>query len=279
MLPAVVQSDMAQRQTRKNQPRPKAFAKRGLYESFQRAKHALGLKPDEHVLLGLSGGKDSVALLHLLLVQGHAVTAAHLNHKLRGQESLRDEKFVRKLCREWATPLIVDSIDVAAISRKRKLSLEDAARIARYQFFEKSARKKKIRKVLVAHHLNDQAETVLFKVLCGTPASKLRAMRFSAPLPTRFGTKAAPRLSSRSSSSSTQLIRPLLGCSRKEIDLYVRQNRLPHILDSSNQDLKRPRNWIRKRLIPLIERKLDRNVVKSLARVVESSATGPATSN
>ncbi len=246
-----------------NHSPPILFAKRGVYERFRSTTKALNWKwKGETVLLGLSGGRDSVTLLHLLLVSGHRVVAAHLNHQLRGRESVTDEKFVRRLCSEWNVPVVVERADVAARARRQKLSIEEAARIVRYLFLERVARRKKLRKVVVAHHQSDQAETVLLKVLLGANRHELRGMKLCRPFPSlRAG---APL---KTNPSRLQLIRPLLETPSSEISRYVRQNRLVFREDSSNRDLSRPRNWIRHRLLPLIERRLNRNVMKTLARL------------
>lgn len=201
-----------------------------------------------------------MALLHLLVVSGHRVTAAHLNHCLRGRESNRDENFVRVLCREWDIPLRVGREAVAARSRQNRLSIEEAARIARYRFLAQAAKCEKIRKIVVAHHQHDQAETVLLKFFRGAGRRQLKGMEMSRPMP-MLGWR--PQVARRK--TGLKLIRPLLDAPHGEIVLYARQNRLPFREDSSNRDLSRSRNWIRHRLLPLIERRLNRNVVKTLA--------------
>ncbi len=217
----------------------------------------------ETVLLGLSGGHDSVTLLHLLLVNGHQVTAAHLNHHLRGKESNRDEQFVRKLCRTWKVPISVGHVDVAKHAQHYKLSTEEAARIARYRFLAQVARQRKIRKVLVGHHQQDQVETLLLKIFRGCSRHQLRGMEMIRSFPVLSWKK----LHFHPKQTSLQLIRPLLEAPVSEIALYVQQNHLPFCEDSSNHDLSHPRNWIRHRLLPLLEQHLNRNVVKTLARM------------
>jgi len=247
------------------------FARRGLYERFQRATTRLGWKRgDEEILLGLSGGRDSVSLLHLLKANGHHVVAAHLNHQLRGRESLADERFVRELCREWKVPLVVERENVAARAKRHGLSIEEAARIARYRFLAAVARKRKLRRIVVAHHQRDQAETILLKIFRGCRRRQLRGMEMKRPLPLLSWNKSVARrstLDARRSALPIQLLRLLLEAPSLEIALYARQNRLAYREDSSNRDLANPRNWIRHRLLPLIERRLNRNIVKTLARL------------
>jgi len=255
------------------------FAKRGLYERFRSTTARLGWKrKNERVLLGLSGGRDSVTLLHLLKVSGHCVTAAHLNHRLRGRESVGDEQFVRRLCREWRVPLVVGRENVADRARRYGLSIEEAARIARYRFLAAVARKKKLRKVVAAHHQRDQAETLLLKIFRGCNRHELKGMAMSRSLPdlnwnptiAQHSTFRVPR-----SVFRVHLLRPLLEAPPLEIALYARRNRLPHREDFSNRDLARPRNWIRHRLLPLIERRLNRNIVRTLARLARISHHAP----
>jgi tRNA(Ile)-lysidine synthase len=243
------------------------FAKRGLYERFQRTCKVLRLNPRETVLLGLSGGRDSVVLFHLLLSQGFSVVAAHLNHQLRGNESKRDEVFVRSLCQKWNVQLVVERMNVRLLAKKYRLSIEEAARIARYRFFAKCAKKMKLRKILVAHHECDQAETVLLRIFQGSSREHLRGMQMNRPMPLLDWSRGT---ACRAQISKLELIRPLLETPFEEIVLYAKQNKLPFREDSSNRDLTIQRNWIRHSLLPLIEKKLNRNVVKTLARLAKS---------
>ena len=245
------------------------FAKRGLYEHFQTITAKLGWKrKGEVVLLGLSGGRDSVCLLHLLLVSGHHVVAAHLNHCLRGKESMRDERFVKDLCKRWHVPLIMERENIANRAKCHKLSMEEAARIGRYRFLERAARKKKLQKVVVAHHQQDQAETVLLKIFHGCNRNQLSGMKVKGPLPS-LNWDGLPFY--KKDKRYLQLTRPLLKAPHSEIARYARQNRLIFCQDSSNRDLSHPRNWVRHRLLPLIKRRLNRNVIKTLARLCENS--------
>jgi tRNA(Ile)-lysidine synthase len=240
------------------------YAKRGLYERFQKSLVSLEISSRKKpVLLGLSGGRDSVTLLHLLLVCKIPVIAAHLNHCLRGRESDADERFVRQVCKAWGVPLVVKREKVMARMKRHKLSKEEAARIARYRFLEQVARQRHLGSVLVAHHQKDQAETILLKIFHGCERQHLCGMRIKRPFPILNWIKSTSRKNDR----KLELVRPLLQASIEEIALYARQNKLKFSEDSSNQDLSHPRNWIRKKLLPLIERRLNRNVVKTLARL------------
>lgn len=244
---------------------PVLYAKRGLYETFHETVRKLGWKrKNEKVLLGLSGGRDSVTLLHLLLVSGFEVTAAHLNHQLREKESNGDETFVKNLCKKWNVPLKLERANVLKLAKKHRISIEDAARVARYRFLKSTASALKIKKVVVAHHQRDQAETVLLKIFFGSDRNQLRGMELQRALPSLNwpGQKVQSV-----KSSSIKLIRPLLLAPYSEILTYSKQNNIPFREDSSNRNPKHPRNWIRNELIPLIEKKLNRNVTKTLARL------------
>jgi tRNA(Ile)-lysidine synthase len=245
---------------------PPLFAKRGLYETFHKSlRHLQWDRKKTSVLLGLSGGRDSVALLHLLIVSGIKVTAAHLNHQLRGAESDLDEKFVKNLCNSWNVPLLIEKKNIQALAKKHSLSIEEAARIARYQFFSQAATKNKIKNVVVAHHQRDQAETVLLKIFFGCDRSHLRGMALERVMPDLIW----PGEKSQKTRTTIKLSRPFLQAPYSEINLYIKQNKLLFREDRSNQDSSHPRNWIRNYLLPEIEKRLNRNVVKTLARFAQ----------
>jgi tRNA(Ile)-lysidine synthase len=197
-------------------------------------KHRL-LTEGDTVIVAVSGGADSVALLDILAsrddLQLHLVVA-HLNHALRGAESEGDEAFVQRLAAGYGLPLEVCRIDVSRLAREQRLSLEEAGRISRYRFFDEVAAKHGARVIVTAHHADDQAETVLMRLLRGSGASGLRAM--------------VPN-------SGRNIIRPLLEVSRAEIEGYLLQRGLPFRTDSTNNDTGILRNRIRHELIPFLE--------------------------
>jgi len=190
-------------------------------------------KKGEGVLVALSGGADSVALLHFLCgIQNEwelTLGALHLNHMLRGEESERDEAFVRDLCGECGIPLTVERADVKEAARKAGESLEQCGRRLRYSFFEREASRTQA-KVAVAHTASDNAETVLINLTRGTA---LRGLAGIPPVRDR-------------------IIRPLIGCTRDEIESYCLQNSLRWVDDSSNQSDRHTRNRIRRHVIPLL---------------------------
>jgi tRNA(Ile)-lysidine synthase len=188
------------------------------------------------VVVAVSGGADSVALLDILASLPELklnLVAAHMNHLLRGAESDGDEEFVRKLAESYGVPILVKRVDVAESARRERRSLEDAGRVARYAFFDEVAALHQAHAVALAHHADDQAETVLLRLLRGAGGSGLCAM--------------APR-------SAGRYVRPLLGVTRGEIEAYLLRRELTFRTDSSNADMDFLRNRIRHELIPSLAR-------------------------
>lgn len=191
------------------------------------------LHAGETVVVAVSGGADSVALLDILTSLEKyrlRLIVAHLNHRLRGAESDGDEAFVRELAARYDLPCEVLSEDVLALSRAERLSLEDAGRLARYRFFDSVAKKHGVSAVALAHHADDQAETVLMRLLRGAGTGGLAGM--------------APK--------SGLYIRPLLHVRRVDIEQYLASWGLSFRTDSSNRDTTFLRNRIRLELLPLL---------------------------
>lgn len=199
-------------------------------------------KRGETVLAGLSGGPDSVCLLHFLSKlagkKRFELYAVHVNHGLRGADADADEKFCRALCKRLDVPLITKKKAVRALAKKLDLSPEHAARKARYAAFAETAKKTGAVKIALGHHLDDQAETVLLNLLRGTRAEGLCGIPASRPL-----------------NKTVQIVRPLLCITRAEVEEYLRENKLRAVTDQSNFDDAFTRNWIRHELLPLMETK------------------------
>lgn len=197
---------------------------------------------DQLLIVGVSGGADSQALLHSLNrlsgAYGLRLCAAHLNHELRGDESERDAEFVETLARAWQIPVVVESHDVAAFARAKKLSTEEAARMVRYGFLEQVAEREGAAAVAVAHNADDQVETILMHFLRGAGLAGLRGMQPTAHYPFR------PPL---------RLLRPLLNVNRAAIEAYCAAHQLTPREDTTNADLKFMRNRVRRELLPLLE--------------------------
>jgi len=204
-------------------------------------------------LVGVSGGRDSVALLHWLSERGDKnLIVCHLNHQLRGRSSDADAKFVEKLATKHDVDFELGYADVRAIAAKGKKSVETAARDARYSFFARIAKRKRCHTIFLGHHADDLVETFLLNLFRGAGTTGLSAMR---EISTR-----------RIDTADLTVVRPLLGVWRIEIDKYVREQGLKFREDASNRDLTPLRNRIRGRVIPYLEKIIGRNIRQSIWR-------------
>ena len=217
-------------------------------------EHGLLISGDT-VVIGVSGGADSLVLLHVLrrLKGDYSVrlVAGHLEHGIRGEESLGDADHVRDICQGWGVPVTVVHRDVPAIARQRRLAIEEAARQERYRFLGDLARSVGGRTVAVAHHGDDQVETVLMHLLRGSGLAGLRGMRPLSRLDDlRLGQEPAvpPDAADR-----IRLIRPLLTVQRAAIEEYCREQGLRPRFDRSNLDTTYFRNRLRHELLPVLE--------------------------
>ena len=238
--------------------------------------------PGDLLVVGVSGGPDSLCLLHLLRALSAELAislhVAHLDHMIRGDESAGEARFVAELARAWGLPATVEPADVPALARERRQNLHEAARQARYAFLARVALAQGARAVAVAHHANDQAETVLLHLLRGAGPEGLRGMRPAVEwdewtaadnrgwMTGNSGVQAAAIVTPRSPTlASPRLIRPLLGAERAEIEAYCAENDLAPRHDPSNHDLAATRNRIRHDLLPrLIE--YNPHIVAALGR-------------
>ena len=215
--------------------------------------------PSRRHLIGVSGGRDSVALLHSLLDLGYKkLTVCHLDHQLRGRSSKADARFVEKLAAKYDVDLANESTNVRALATKKKMSIETAARVARYSFFAKVAKRRRCRTIFLAHHADDLVETFLINLFRGAGSTGLSAIR-------EVATRRIENL-------DLTIVRPLLGVSRGDIDKYVRQHRLKFREDASNKNLAPLRNRIRRRIIPYLEKTLGRNIRQNIWRTAMITA-------
>jgi tRNA(Ile)-lysidine synthase len=212
-----------------------------------------GFPSDGRYLIGVSGGRDSIALLHWLHEHGYPkLIVCHLNHQLRGGSSAADARFVEKLATKDDVDFEMGSANVRALAAKGKISIEVAAREARYQFFAQVAKRRRCRAIFLGHHADDLVETFLINLFRGSGATGLGAIR---EISTR-----------RVEDVDLTIVRPFLGIWRSEIDDYVRKHRLKFREDASNKDLAPLRNRIRRRIIPYLEKNLGRNIRQSIWR-------------
>ena len=209
--------------------------------------------PSARYLIGVSGGCDSVALLHWLTnLDYKKLIVCHLNHQLRGRSSDADARFVEKLAKKYQVDFELGAANVPVLAKKKKMSIETAAREARYSFFAKAAKRHRCRMIFLAHHADDLVETFLLNLIRGAGFTGLVAIRESS---TR-----------RIDDVELTIVRPFLPVWRKEIDSYVRKHRLRFREDASNKNLDPLRNRLRHRVIPFLEKVLSRNIRPTIWR-------------
>ncbi|MEW5919898.1 MAG: tRNA lysidine(34) synthetase TilS [Bacillota bacterium] len=208
------------------------------------------------VIVAVSGGADSLALLHTLnALKGEeslpfSIYVAHLNHGLRGRAAREDAAFVREEARRLGLPCTIGEVDTHAFSRSRGLSLEDGARRLRYRFLLQLAQRTGATRVAVGHHRDDQVETLLMNFLRGTGLEGLAGMKFKRPL-----------------DEGITLVRPMLEVSREEIERFCRGKGLTPCLDESNLNTVFTRNRIRLQLLPLLEEEFNPGIRRGLQRL------------
>jgi len=209
------------------------------------------ISPGEKILVAFSGGADSVVMLHILLSlsegMGFTVSAAHLNHCLRGEESDYDESFVRVFCSEREIELTVESADITSLAKISKRGIEECARNIRYDFLFRTAAAVGADKIATAHTLSDNAETLIFNIVRGSGLNGLIGI---------------PEVRGR-------LIRPMLRLTRTDIETYAKEESLPFVSDSTNSDTAYTRNYIRKEIIPRLT-EINPSFFASVERLIEA---------
>src|SRR5437762_3831453 len=215
--------------------------------------------PDARYLIGVSGGRDSVALLRWLVDLGYRkLIVCHFDHHLRGRSSQADARFVKKLAAKYRADFQIGSANVRALAKKKRMSIETAAREARYSFFAKVAKRRRCRTIFLAHHADDLVETFLLNLFRGAGLTGLTAMR-------EVSTRRVDEL-------TLTIVRPMLSVWRAEVDRYVQERRLRFREDASNKNLTPLRNRIRRRVIPDLERHLGRNIRQNIWRTAVIAA-------
>ena len=202
--------------------------------------------PTDKVIIALSGGADSVALLCLLQTLGYNCEAAHCNFHLRGKESDRDEAFVCQLCAKRQVPLHIVHFNTVRTAEERHISIEMAARELRYEWFEEIRRKSGANVIAVAHHRDDSVETLLLNLIRGTGINGLRGIR--------------PK--------NEHIVRPLLCLDRKEIINYLNRTGQDYVTDSTNLQDEYTRNKIRLNLLPMMQ-EINPSVKESIFNTAE----------
>ena len=215
--------------------------------------------PDQRYLIGVSAGRDSVALLDWLMARGYRkLIVCHLDHRLRGRSSSADARFVETLAAANKLPLELGKADVRELARETKQSIETAARAARYSFFAAVARRRRCRTILLGHHADDLVETFLINLFRGAGGAGRQGIR---PISVRV-----------IDAVELIIVRPLLGVWRAEIDEYVRTRRLRFREDASNRQLDALRNRMRHRIIPELEKEFGREIRKTVHRMATIAA-------
>ena len=216
------------------------------------------LRPSHPILVAASGGLDSMVLLDLLhrLATKHRwrLMIAHFNHRLRGRSSQADERLVRRTAEKLQLPIVVERADVREFARIHKISVEMAARQLRHDFLARTATRRKIPTVALAHHADDQLELFFLRLLRGSGGEGLAGMQCRSPCP---------------ANRRIQLVRPLLDVPKAALREYARSRHITFREDVSNASLDFQRNRIRHELIPLLKQKYQPALDKIIPRVME----------
>ena len=223
-------------------------------------RHGL-IKAGNRVGVAVSGGMDSVALLRLLIELrrelGVVLSVVHFNHKLRGAEADADERFVLELAQRHKLQVHCDAADVRAYAGEKHLSVEAAGRKLRYEYFARLLLRGGLNRIATAHTLDDQAETVLLRIVRGAGSRGLA------------GVYPHLSLAGAQSSDNASIVRPLLGTRRKQLELYLAGLGQEWREDESNRDLRYARNRVRHGVLPRLERNLNPQVCEALAETAE----------
>jgi tRNA(Ile)-lysidine synthase len=215
--------------------------------------------PGARYLIGVSGGRDSIALLHWLISLGYdRLIVCHLDHQLRGRSSDGDARFVKRVAANYKIDFEPGSANVRALAKIKKISLETAAREARYAFFAEAARRRRCRTIFLAHHADDLVETFLFNLMRGAGLTGLAATRDVSIR--------------RVDGVELTIVRPLLSVWRKDVDDYVRVHGLRFREDATNKNVAPMRNRIRNRIIPYLEKTFGHNIRQNIWRTATIAA-------
>lgn len=213
--------------------------------------HYKMLEKGDQIIVGVSGGADSVCLFHVLLElqkeYGLTLFVIHVNHGIRGEEAFRDEEYVRELCRKEKVSFTAVYKDIPLLAKEGGMSLEEAGRKARYEVFNQYLSAYKCNKIAIAHNKNDNAETILFHMFRG---SALRGLTGISPV-------------------RDNIIRPLLCLERWEIEAYLQERKIPYLNDSTNFALDYSRNKIRLEILKEAQA-VNKKAVSNIARAAES---------
>lgn len=207
------------------------------------------IEPGDKIVLGVSGGPDSISMLNILNEIKEEfkfeIYVAHVNHLIR-KEAEDDERFVQEYCTRNNIKCFVKRIDVIKIANTKKIGTEEAGRNARYEFFEEVMEKVDANKIAIAHNVNDKVETIIMNLMRGSSISGLKGIE-----PIR----------------DNKYIRPLIECERQEIEQYCEENKLDPRIDKTNFENDYTRNKIRNIVIPYIKKEFNPNIVETISRL------------
>lgn len=205
------------------------------------------LKNGDKIVLGVSGGQDSVFLFHMMLNLGYKLEVVHVNHCIRGEEAIRDQEFVRELCRVNNVNFHLYTYDIPKMSKEKHLSEELIGRNCRRIAFEEVLAKTDAKCIALAHHENDRTETLLFNISRGAGINGLTSIK---PVNGLY-------------------IRPLLAITRQEIEKYISENNIDYVEDSTNNECEYTRNKIRHNVIPELEN-VNNKAVDNINRTIDN---------
>ena len=207
----------------------------------------------DRVIVGVSGGPDSISLLHVLnkfcknKILNFEIITCHVNHQIR-EEAYSDEEYVKNYCEKNNIKFYSKRIDVIKYANNNKIGLEEAGRILRYDFFDEIMQKENANKIAIAHNKNDKAETIIMNIIRGTGISGLKGIEVIR---------------------SEKCIRPLLDCNRDEIEEYCKQNSLNPRIDKTNFENDCTRNKVRNIVLPYIKKEFNYNIIETMNRLSE----------
>lgn len=210
------------------------------------------INPEDKIILGVSGGPDSIAMLDILnqlkAEMKFEIIVVHINHSIRGNDANEDEQYVKEYCQKRGIECYTKKIDVPMIAKNEKMGIEETGRIVRYKYFDEILQKTNSNKIAIAHNKNDKVETIIMHLLRGSGVSGLKGIE-----PIREG----------------KYIKPLIECDRKEIEEYCEKNNLQPKIDKTNFENDCTRNKIRNIVIPYIKEQFNPNIIETITRLSE----------
>lgn len=209
------------------------------------------IKQEDKIVVGVSGGPDSMCLLDIFRKFKYNIVVAHVNHLIR-EDAIDDEKYVENYCNSFNIPIYIKRIDVKEKANINKIGLEEAGRYARYAFYEEVLIKEKANKIATAHNKNDVAETIIMNILRGSGINGLKSIE---------------------KERNNKYIKPLINIDRENIEKYCIENNLKPRIDSTNSDNTYTRNRIRNIVIPYIKKEFNENIIDTLVRMSEIVVT------